>query len=124
MAGYDAKEPYFLPRGMVDTPMPIHDCEEILLPKLNEWRAQLNHDSGDKTAAAQNFLNKFIPFIIEVVLQDGIYWVQKFPKHPARYGINLIIIGCPIVCLLSFCIFVVSLNSQLKSYASEQNTRL
>ena len=36
----------------------------------------------DKGLAAKNFVNSLLPFLAEIVLQDGIYFTADFPDHP------------------------------------------
>ena len=44
--------------------------------------ARVDSDNGNKSEAAVDFLERTIPFLAHVILQDGIYWVRHFPHHP------------------------------------------
>jgi len=81
MAGFLKSQAYFLPRGLLKLPHPISWYEKKLLPFLPEWRRQARSRGGDKSVCADKFLNEIIPFFIEVVIQDGIYFVRDFPEH-------------------------------------------
>jgi len=54
---------------------------QLLWPQINRWRQQCASPQGDKGEAARNFLWKVLPYLSEVILQDGIYWIQDFPTH-------------------------------------------
>lgn len=55
--------------------------EQQLLPQLPGWRRDIAKRYGDKSTCAKKFLTELIPFFIEVVVQDGIYFVRDFPEH-------------------------------------------
>ena len=48
---------------------------------IDMWWACHASDKGDKSRASHNFLYHTLPFMANVVLQDGIYWVEEFPNH-------------------------------------------
>ena len=54
----------------------------MLLPKYDEWKAQAASRNGDKTVCCDKFLNHVIPYLVEVLVQDSIYFTQEFPLHP------------------------------------------
>jgi hypothetical protein len=73
---------YFVPR----TQLPLaHSVEWYcvrLLPDLQSWRQQSNSHGGDKSSCCTKFLNHILPYFIEVLVQDGIYFTRDFPAHP------------------------------------------
>ena len=69
---------------------------------VNEWKAANNYSwsdaekgvgvhgnktteqqapTGDKPKAAANFLLVTLPILAKVLIQDGIYWIKKYPTH-------------------------------------------
>jgi hypothetical protein len=53
-----------------------------LLPNLQTWRQQANSRGGDKSVCCDSILNHVLPYFIEVLVQDGVYFVRDFPTHP------------------------------------------
>ena len=53
-----------------------------LLPNLQLWRQQAKSRLGDKSVCCDKFLNHVLPYFIEVLIQDGIYFVKDFLNHP------------------------------------------
>lgn len=86
MAGFSQDESYFVPRTFVELPVPIDQLVHIILPKLAEWRMQAESPHGDKTTCCRKFLYEILPYLVEVLVQDGIYLIRDFPDHPmSRY---------------------------------------
>jgi hypothetical protein len=53
-----------------------------LFPNHQEWISQAVHEyEGDGSDAAMNFLYDLIPFMSEVIVQDGCFWIQQYPTH-------------------------------------------
>jgi hypothetical protein len=42
---------------------------------------QLGTEHGDRTDCAHNFLHDIVPYLVTVVLQNGIYFKNDFPGH-------------------------------------------
>ena len=83
MAGFSKKQAYFVPRALLPLPHAIGWYEERLRPELATWREEAAHPTlEDKSICADKFLNELIPYFLEVVVQDGIYFVKDFPNHP------------------------------------------
>ena len=80
MAGFKRTEAYFVPRTQVELPVEW-DAESIIFPHLETWRLQAASPTGDQSDAASNFLNKMLPFLARVIIQDGIFWLRDFPNH-------------------------------------------
>jgi hypothetical protein len=55
-----------------------------LLPEYPRWKQEMNSEFGDKSSCADTFLNHIIPYMVEVVLQDSIYFVndRRFKRRP------------------------------------------
>jgi hypothetical protein len=86
MAGHQkGDKKYFVPRTLVPLDLEIDDYCVLLLPKLRRWRAQATGPRGDKSTCCDTFLNNLIPYFVEVVVQDGIYFVSDFPDHPMSH---------------------------------------
>ena len=82
MAGFQKEEPYFVPEVHLELPHDLRYYEKILLPELEDWTSQAKGRGGDHSQAADNFLNHVIPFLLEVLIQDGIYFIMDHPDHP------------------------------------------
>jgi hypothetical protein len=77
------EEEYFVPRALLNLDE-FGDADErtaLIFGKVTEWREQAASRIGDKSKAAENFLNKTLPFLATVAIQDGIHWVNDFPQH-------------------------------------------
>ena len=83
MAGFSMGEAYFVPREKVELPLSnIRECiDKILGRDYSKWEAQQQADKGDKSECGEMFFSRLIPFLIEVLVQDGIYFVHDFPIH-------------------------------------------
>jgi hypothetical protein len=53
----------------------------LLLPEYDRWLEESQSDIGDKTICADKFLNDILPYLVEVLVTDGIYFTQEFPDH-------------------------------------------
>jgi hypothetical protein len=82
MAGFRKETPWFVPRVKLPLEFDISDYERWLLPTLPTLRAQAATRHGDHSSCCDNFLNETLPFLIEVLVQDGIYFIVEFPNHP------------------------------------------
>lgn len=76
---------YFVPRSIIGTPgdMTVEQICRLLFPDYARWIAEQRSNVGDKSKGALHFLTEVIPFLSEVIVQDGIYWVKYFPFNPA-----------------------------------------
>ena len=79
MAGFARAEVYNVPRAEIR--IPFERPELIVFPHIDVWRAQMESPMGDKCDAARNFLEKLLPWLAEVVVQDGVYWIDRYPEH-------------------------------------------
>jgi hypothetical protein len=53
-----------------------------LCPHYPRYLRELQSPDGDPASAAQMFLHKVVPFVIECVVTSGIYFVNDFPHSP------------------------------------------
>ena len=84
MAGFGKTEGYYVPRAYLELPMPIDDLVLLLFPHINQWKYQHKESERiNKTArrSGNNFLLVLLPFLAKVAVQDGIYWIERFPLH-------------------------------------------
>jgi hypothetical protein len=82
MAAFEKDEPYFHGSSSVSHPIGIRVLLDYLLPNYRGWCRQSNSVMGDKSSCCRKFLNQVLPFLVEVLVQDGIYLVRDFPNHP------------------------------------------
>lgn len=82
MGGYLKGEPYRLERGLIELPHSIAWYEQALFGnKIQRFRAEAASRVGDKSSCCSNFLNETLPWFIEVLIQDGIYFIKDYPNH-------------------------------------------
>jgi Centromere DNA-binding protein complex CBF3 subunit, domain 2 len=82
---------YFVPRLFVQVDDPefplvpnnpnISDAEltTMIFPYYQRWVNE--YESSLKWKCGANFLHDLLPFLSRVLVQDGVYWVEKFPLH-------------------------------------------
>jgi hypothetical protein len=81
MAGFSKDEGYFVEREFLELPLPIMELINLLLPRYQTWVRQFESPHGDRTPTCRRFLFQIIPFMVRVVVQDGIYLIRDFPDH-------------------------------------------
>ena len=87
MSEFKDNEPYHLERGQVELPRPISWYEvQLFGDKISNWRAQAGSDDGDKSTCCSNFLNEIIPWFVEVLVHDGIFFIDDFRDHGFQTG--------------------------------------
>jgi hypothetical protein len=87
MAGHKkGDKKYFVPRTLIPLTSTVIDsyCHR-LLPNLRRWRAEARSVHGDKSTCCDTFLNHLIPYFVEVLVQDGIYFIKDFPNHSVSH---------------------------------------
>jgi hypothetical protein len=57
------------------------DIPKLVIPDIDVYKQQILDSPHDLGIAACYFVDKLLPFLARIVLQDGIYWVSKFPNH-------------------------------------------
>ena len=82
MAGFKKTEPYFVPEMDLELPHSLEYIQNCLLPCLPTWKEQRTGRRGDKSEAADNFLNELILYLTEVLCTSGIHFIVEFPQHP------------------------------------------
>jgi hypothetical protein len=81
--GQKGDKKYFVPRTLIPLDLTIDTYCELLLPNLRRWRFEASRTAaGDKSTCCSTFLHDLLPWFVEVLVQDGIYLVKQFPKHP------------------------------------------
>jgi hypothetical protein len=81
MAGFSKHEAYFVGREHLILPLEIGVLIRTLLPRYDTWLAQAASPHGDKSTACKTFLQDIIPYMVQVIVQDGIYLIRDFPEH-------------------------------------------
>jgi hypothetical protein len=85
---------------------------KVLLPHWSVWKQQRTCCNGDKSELCNKFLNHFIPYFIEVLVQDGAWFVKDFLSH------TLSQVPVLIVTTLHYCVFTVLTYSLLTNYCT------
>lgn len=76
-AGFSKEEAYFVPRTLLKLPYTIEEYENFMFGnKLVRWRAESSGPDGDKTICCDKFLNHVIPYLVEVLVTDGIDFIK------------------------------------------------
>ena len=81
MAGFDIDDAYFVPRSMIELPHSVQWYVRKLLPRYDAWKAEATSSRGDKSTFCAMFLDDLLPWLVEVLVQDGCYFVDDFPEH-------------------------------------------
>jgi hypothetical protein len=81
-SGYDKDDihSYNNPRTRLVIP---DDYSSTIFPDIAQWRTEQQSDRGDNRECARHFLESVIPFLVMVIIQDGIYWVKDYPNSEA-----------------------------------------
>jgi hypothetical protein len=83
MSGHrKGEDSYYVARATMPLRHSIAWYCKKLLPSLQTWRQQANSRGGDKSVCCDKFLNHVLPYFIEVLVQDGVYFIKDFPSHP------------------------------------------
>lgn len=81
MAGFDIDDAYFVPRSWIELPNPVLWYVRKLLPKYDSWKAEAASVHGDKSTFCAMFLDDLLPWLVEVLVQDGCYFAKDFRDH-------------------------------------------
>ena len=81
MAGFDIDDAYFVPRSMIELPNSVLWYVRKLLPNYEKWKSEAASVHGDKSTFCAMFLNDLLPWLVEVIVQDGCYFIKDFPDH-------------------------------------------
>jgi hypothetical protein len=82
MSGFSREESRFIPVEHLPLQYGVDYYVRALLPKYPEWVRQMESVRGDKSSCCRKFLLRILPFFVEVLVQDGIYFTRDFPRHP------------------------------------------
>ena len=84
LAGFKSDEPYFVSRTLLELDEDIGYYIDLLLPDYRRWQQERESQFGDKSSCCDVFLNHLIPYFVEVVLQDAIYFINqnRFSRRP------------------------------------------
>ena len=85
LAGFPRDEKYFVPRAQLKPPAGLSWSEVVplLFPEVDRWKEELASDKGDKCKASFRFINEVLPFFAEVIFQDGVIWLDRYPNNSA-----------------------------------------
>lgn len=88
LAGFlplDPSDKYYVPRAALGLPGDLSPQElaTILFPKIETWKNELASDTGDKTKGARTFIHSVLPYLSEVIAQDGVLWAKHHAQNPA-----------------------------------------
>jgi hypothetical protein len=72
---------YFVPRTKLPLKKTVEWHCDVLLPHLALWKQQAAGNGGDKSSLCRKFLYDIIPYFVEVLVQDGSFFVNDFPNH-------------------------------------------
>ena len=98
MAGFSKEDVYFVPRATLHYENKSwSSLTKLLLPDIDLWRRQADSANGDKSACAITFLYELLPWFVEVLVQDGIYFIHDFPSHPLTRFLK---VSHPLICFL------------------------
>jgi hypothetical protein len=110
MAGFGREEGYFVEREFLQPPWETEELINFLLPKYSAWLQQAASRHGDKSSACRRFLNDIIPYMVEVIVQDGVYFIMDFPNHEMS---NYLKVSTTVVVLEYSLFFVFNLLTDL-----------
>jgi hypothetical protein len=80
---------YFVPRTHLQLPKMAEEYLTLLLPQLAGWWLEAASAAEDKSSFYQKFLNDVLPFFMEVLIQDAIYFVHDFPADEVSQWLNV-----------------------------------
>jgi hypothetical protein len=80
MVGFSKEELNFVPHTMLTLLHPVEAYKRLLLPDLADLRVEAASVGG-----CDKFLNHVVPFLLEVLIQDSIYFVCDFPEHKVSH---------------------------------------
>ena len=81
MAGFVRGEPYHCHRALIKLEHNIEWYLDKLLPRYRAYKKEYNDMFGDKSEMCFRFLFELLPWLVEVLVQDGIFFIRDFPHH-------------------------------------------
>jgi hypothetical protein len=85
MAGFPGRdEIYYLPRAYIDLPHGVDYYAGKLLPNLVRWKREYHarRRGQDNQDCCGQFLHVLLPYLVTVLVQDGVFFIVDFPNHP------------------------------------------
>ena len=73
---------YWVPRTKIPLNKDVLWYVQALLPQYPFLLVQHQGTGGDKSGTARKFLEKILPYLVQVLVQDGAFLVQDFPENP------------------------------------------
>jgi hypothetical protein len=95
MGGQGRDESRFVEREYLDAAdyaFTVMEYTSFLLPNYNNWIQQSQSANGDKSSCCRKFLFEIIPYLVEVLVQDGIFFIMDFPHHPMSHLLKVRIV--------------------------------
>ena len=80
MGGFKKKEAYYIPRVILKIPYSRAYLCSQLLPDWTKWKEQIKPPLGD--SRGDLLVNELLPFLLQVAVQNGVYWLIDFRNHP------------------------------------------
>jgi hypothetical protein len=85
----------------------VMDYTYFLLPKYDTWVTQSQKDIGKKSLYCRKFILDIIPYLVEFLVQDGLFFIIHFPSHPLSQFLKVIIVLNSLFltnnCFLTYC---------------------
>ena len=53
----------------------------LLIPKYDDWLREVEEPDGDKSQAAATFLKDVLPYLCQVLVQCGAFFIEDYPNH-------------------------------------------
>jgi hypothetical protein len=96
MGGQSRDESRFVEREYLETAdyeYTIMEYTCFLLPNYDAWVGESQSATGDKSSCCRKFLFDIIPYLVEVLVQDGIFFILDFPSHPMSHLLKVNIVS-------------------------------
>ena len=79
LAGFYRQENYFVPRETFDVTElgEMNDLVTMFIPGYEQYEMELNSLEGDSCSASKNILYDVFPYLVKVLLQDGIWFINE-----------------------------------------------
>jgi uncharacterized protein (DUF2267 family) len=81
MAGFGKLDSYFEPMQLIPLEGDIRYYLRLLIPKYDDWLHEVEEPDGDKSQAAATFLKDVLPYLCQVLVQCGAFFIEDCPNH-------------------------------------------
>jgi hypothetical protein len=102
MAGFSKEEAHFIPEEYLKMPWDMHVLTRLLLPGYSRWLIEAASPLGDKSSCCRHFLIDILPFLVQVLVQDGIFLIADFPNHPMSQYLKVRVSFFLSLCLIDY----------------------